>query len=112
MGPTEQFMRTGIKFIQTSLALSITALALAIAGCDKDDNTPAVPAAPPHSNTTPTPASKPIATTTNPSPRITTFNDTFHDVTGPVKPDKVIAKAIQTLPLFNHPPSCTVTPHG
>src|SRR5258706_1943519 len=101
-------MRTGTKFIQMILALAIGALA----GCDKDDNTPPVPAAPPPSNTTSAPASKPTATTTNPVTRIATFNDSFHDVTGPVKPDKVIAKVIQTLPLFNHPTSCTVSLDG
>jgi DNA-binding beta-propeller fold protein YncE len=81
-------------------------------GCDKDDNTPAVQAVPP-SNTTPPPAppaSKPAPITS--APRITNFNDSFHDITGPVKPDKIIAKVIQTLPVFNHPTGCTVSLDG
>lgn len=95
--------------ITTVFSLAIGAMALA--GCDKDDNTPAVPA-PQTSNTTPAPApaSMPAATTT--ATPIRSFNDSFKDVTGPVKPEKVLAQVIQTLPLFNHPTSCTVSLDG
>lgn len=85
--------------------------AVVLAGCDKDDNPPAVTAAPPSDTPPPAPpASKPAPPAT--VSRITHFNDPFHEVNGPVKPDKIIAKVIQTLAVFNHPTSCTVSLDG
>src|SRR5689334_13583992 len=80
---------------------------LACSGCDRDDSTPAAaggsPA--PASSTAATTATRTAATTTATTAvsRPAAIPRSFQDVTGPVKPDKVLAKVIQTLAVFNRP---------
>jgi hypothetical protein len=112
-------MRMGNLALRRLTAVcSLAIAALAMGGCDKDDAPPAaVPVAQP-SDATPAPA--PGATSRAAAPTTATSgasamrlaNDSFKDVTGPVKPDKIIAKVIQTLPVFNHPTSCAVSLDG
>src|SRR5258706_16368410 len=80
--------------------------ALVIAGCDRDDSTPSNP--PPRTDTTPAdalPTTRKVTSSANKPP---VFEDPFHDVTGPVQPDKLTAKVIQTLAVFDHPASSAV----
>jgi len=88
------------------MVLALAAMTSAT-GCDREDpivangaNTPPAPAAPAPQ----TPTTRPASKTDEP----VDFSNGFKDVTGPVKPDKVTAKVIQTLPVFNHPVSCAV----
>jgi DNA-binding beta-propeller fold protein YncE len=101
-------------------ALAMTLGALVLTACDRDDS------APPSADSNPTvdtrgagggsngsnaqPASKP--TTAEAPTRTTSFTDSFHDITGPVQPDKLTAKVIQTVAAFNHPASCAVSLDG
>jgi hypothetical protein len=84
--------------------------ALTLAGCDRDDSAPASP--PAQTDATPPnalPTSRKVTSSANKPP---VFEDPFHDVTGPVQPDKLTAKVIQTLAVFDHPASSVVSLDG
>jgi DNA-binding beta-propeller fold protein YncE len=95
---------------------------LAMGGCDRDNSggsqassSSSSSPAPDTSSETPAPAPKPPATKptkTASDTGLSSFTSTFHDVTGPVQPDKLTAKVIQTLSLFNHPASTAVSLDG
>jgi len=81
---------------------------LIMTGCDDESANAPVPA--------PSPSTPPTSKRATSGPKII-LNDvnlfgSFTDVTGPVTPDLNTAKVIQTLPVFNHPQSCTASLDG
>jgi DNA-binding beta-propeller fold protein YncE len=116
--------KCNLSRVSKSAILAITLGAFALAGCDRDNTNNSGAARDSSSSSytddsttiTPTPAtttpsSKPSKTAVA-DPGATGFTGTFHDVTGPVEPDKLVAKVIQTLPVFNHPASTAVSLDG
>jgi hypothetical protein len=99
--------------------LAIALGLLALGGCDRDNSggsqASSSSSTPDKSSETPTPAPKRPATTPTKATGDTGFSSfasTFHDVTGPVRPDKLTAKVIQTLSVFNHPASTAISLDG
>ena len=96
----------------TRLATALALGALMLAGCDDDSNIVT------NSGVTSTPRSAAVApkaaitapVTTNESE--SSLSSSFKDVSGPVLLDRTDAQVIQTLPIFNHPQSCTASADG
>jgi DNA-binding beta-propeller fold protein YncE len=105
--------------VWTSGVLAVALGLLAAGGCDRDhsggsqassasstpDSSPEVPAPAPRVSVT-----QPVKPATDTG--FSGFTSTFHDVTGPVQPDKLTAKVIQTLSVFDHPASTAVSLDG
>jgi DNA-binding beta-propeller fold protein YncE len=117
--------KCNLSRVSKSAILAIALGMFTLAGCDRDnsnnsgasrkasssssyteDSTPLTP-----TPAATTPSSKPSKTAVSDSGS-SGFTGTFHDVTGPVEPDKLTAKVIQTLSVFNHPASTAVSLDG
>ena len=100
-----------MSYLTAVLVASLVLAAAAIHGCDRDTG----------ANTTVTvtdpDAGLPAPSTQAAVKPTSAFNsgvssDSFVDVPGPIKPDRINAKCVQTLTGFNHPAACTLSLDG
>ena len=94
------------------VALSALALGpIGLTGCDREAAI-STSAGTTTTDTTAASATPAPATPVKPAPPAVSFNEQFQDVTGPVQPDRITAKVIQTVSLFNRPYSSTISLDG
>jgi hypothetical protein len=100
-----------MRNLTAALVASLVLAAAALHGCNRDTglNTTAT--------TTDPDAGTPAPTTQGAVTPSFTLNtnataDSFVDVPGPIKPDRIYAKCVQTITGFNHPAACTLSLDG
>src|SRR6266566_369047 len=98
-----------MRNLTAALAASLLAAA-ALHGCNRDAGISSTAGTDPDANAA-APSTQATATPSF-SLNVNATADSFVDVPGPIKPDRINAKCVQTLTGFNHPAACTLSLDG
>jgi hypothetical protein len=99
-----------MRNLTAALAASLVLAAAALHGCNRDAGISSTAGTDPDANTA-APSTQATGTPSF-SLNVNATADSFVDVPGPIKPDRINAKCVQTLTGFNHPAACTLSLDG